>query len=93
MEILFENHIVNQPFKFAAVGDGLELVALAGLTMGYCYKCELKSIDPKVRRGTNWSRQRIPLNGDDVILRKIANRTSEKAIKNQAGSSIPKQVT
>ena len=82
MEILFENQIVNQQLKFAAVGDGLELAALAGVTMGYCYKCELKSIDPKVSRGKNWSRQRIPLNGDDVILRKVAMRTSEKAIKN-----------
>ena len=71
MEILFENHKVNQVLKFAAVADCLELVALAGVTAGYCYKCELLSIDSKVSRGRNWSRQRIPLNGDDEIIIKI----------------------
>ena len=55
MEILFENQIVNLPIKFAACGDGLELVALAGVTTGYCYKCEMKSIDSKISRELNLS--------------------------------------
>ena len=71
MEILFENQKVNQVLKFEAVADGLELVALAGVTAGYCYKCELRSIDSKVSRGINISRQRNPLNGDDEITKKI----------------------
>ena len=82
MEILFENQVVNLPIKFSAVGDGLELVALAGVTTGYCYNCEMKSIDSKVSRGLNFSRQRIPLNGDDIIVRQIAKRTSDEAIIN-----------
>ena len=55
MEILFENQTVNQFLKFAAFGDGLELVALAGVTTGYCYKCEMKSIDSKISRGLHLS--------------------------------------
>ena len=42
----------------------------------------MKSIDSKVSRGLNFSRQRIPLNGDDIIVRQIAKRTSDKAIIN-----------
>ena len=75
---------MNQFLKFAAVGDGLELVALARVTTGHCYKCELRSIDPKISRGRNCSRQRIPLNGDDEIVRKISKRTSEKAFRNSS---------
>ena len=84
MEILFENQIVNLPIKFAAVGDGLELVAFAGVTTGYCYKCEMKIIASKISRVLNLSRQRIPLNGDDIIVKKIAKRTSEKAVLNSS---------
>ena len=84
MEILFENQIVNLPIKFAAVGDGLELVAFAGVTTRYCYKCEMKIIASKISRVLNLSRQRIPLNGDDIIVKKIAKRTSEKAILNSS---------
>ena len=62
MEILFENELVNYPIKFEYIGDGLELVALAGVTTGYCYKCELTSIDPNISRGEKWSRQPILLN-------------------------------
>ena len=47
-EILFENSSVELPIKFSSCGDGLELVELAGVTNGYCYKCELQIVDPKI---------------------------------------------
>ena len=62
----------------------LNSLHLLEFTAGYCYKCELRSIDSKVSRGRKWSRQRIPLNGDDEIIKKIAKRTSEKAFRNSS---------
>ena len=44
----------------------------------------MKSIDSKISPEQNLSRQRIPLNGDDTIVRKIARRTSEKAVLNSS---------
>ena len=41
----------------------------------------MRSIDPQISRGRNWIRQRIALNANDEILRKISKRTSEKAFR------------
>ena len=51
MEILYAGKQIDWPIKFVACGDGLELVALAGVTSGFCYKCEHKYIDPIFGRG------------------------------------------
>ena len=53
----------------------------------------MKSIDSKISPEQNLSRQRIPLDGDDTIVRKIARRTSEKAVLNSSRFSIPKPPT
>ena len=66
-EILFENRTVEFPVKFSSCGDGLELVELAGVTKGYCYKCELKTIDSKFERGETFGRQPILLNGETSL--------------------------
>ena len=63
-EILFQNTTVDLFVKFVACGDGSELVDLAGLTKGYCYKCEIQIINPKLGRGRKFSRQVLPLNGE-----------------------------
>ena len=81
MEILFENELVNHPIKFEYIGDGLELVALAGVTTGNCYKCELTSIDPNISRGEKWSRQPISLNDEVRNFQTFEKRTPEKAVK------------
>ena len=54
-EILFENTTVDHFVKFVACGDGAELVDLAGLTKGYCYKYEMQMTNPKLGRGRKFS--------------------------------------
>ena len=63
-EILFEGRAVNFQVKFTACGDGLELVELAGVTKGYCYKCEIQMADSKFERGRQFSRQPNFLNSE-----------------------------
>ena len=69
-EILFENRTVHFPVKFTSCVDGAEFVDLAGITKGYCYKCELQIIDPKTGRGRKLSRQAIPLIGEKALPQK-----------------------
>ena len=78
-EILFENQTVEFPILFTACGDGLELVELAGVTKGYCYKCELQNVDTKLGRGRRFSRQPIVLNGESAGLEKHRARTLKRA--------------
>ena len=66
-EILFEGRAVNFPVKFSTCGDGLELVELAGVTKGYCYKFEILMADPKFERGRKFSGRPILLNGEAHI--------------------------
>ena len=80
-EILFENRTVQFPVKFSVCGDGLELVELAGVTNGYCYKCELQSIDPKLERGQTFGTQPILSNGETLHKIKPRLRTLERANK------------
>ena len=80
-EILFENTTVEFPVKFSSCGDGLELVELAGVTKGYCYKCELKTIDSKFERGQPFGRQQFLLNGETSLPVKPRLRTLERANK------------
>ena len=68
MEILYAGKQVDWPIKFVAFGDGLELVALAGVTSGFCYKCELKYINPNFGRGQKCSRHEISFFGDSMEL-------------------------
>ena len=65
--------------KFTSCGDGAELVDIAGITKGYCYKCELQIIDPKHGRGRKFSRQPIPLIGETALPTKPEPRTVKKA--------------
>ena len=71
---IVRKEVVNQPIKFEYIGDGLELVALAGVTTGYCYKCELASIDPNVNRGEKRIYQPIPL-FDELTNSKIIEKS------------------
>ena len=63
-KILFEGRTVNFKVKFTACGDGLELMEVAGVTKGYCYKHEIQMADSKFERGRQFSRQPIFLNGE-----------------------------
>ena len=78
-EILFENSKVNFPVKFTSCGDGAELVDLAGITKGYCYKCELLLVDSTNGRGRKFSRQPIPVVGETALPTKPKPRTLKKA--------------
>jgi len=80
-EILFENKTVEFPIKFSVCGDGLELVEIAGVTNGYCYKCERQSIDSKFERGQPFGRQPILLNGETLLQIKPRLRTLKRANK------------
>ena len=81
MEILYAGKQVDWPIKFVACGDGLELVALAGVTSGFCYKCELKYINPSFGRGQKFSRHEISFFGETMELEKAEPRSLKKANK------------
>ena len=81
MEILYAGKQVDWPIKFVACGDGLELVALAGVTSGFCYKCELKYINPSFGRGPKFSRHEISFFGETMELEKAEARSLKKANK------------
>ena len=80
-EISFEKKTVEFPIKFSVCGDGLELVEIAGVTNGYCYKCERQSIDSKFERGQPFGRQPILLNGETLLQIKPRLRTLKRANK------------
>ena len=56
------------------------LLTLAGINKGYCYKCELQLIDSTNGRGRKFSRQPIPLVvGETALPTKPKPRTLKKA--------------
>ena len=81
MEILYEGEIVNWNMEFIIVSDGAELVDLAGVTKGLCYKCELRRLNPKKDRGRKFGRQRIKLVGETTKIEKPRLRTLKRANK------------
>ena len=80
-EILFENRTVEFPIKFLVCGDCLELVEIADIKKGYCYKCELQSIDSKYERRQTFGRQPILCNGQTLLQVKPRLLTLERANK------------
>ena len=81
MEIVYAGKKVDWSVKFLACGDGLELIALAGVTSGFCYKCEHKYINPNFGRGLNFSRHEISFFGENMELEKPEARSLKKANK------------
>ena len=81
MEIMYEGQSVNWKIEFNIVPDGAELVDLAGITKGLCYKCELPRLNPKIDRGRKFGRQHMKLVGEMTKLEKPRLRTLKRANK------------
>ena len=77
--LFFDNQTAEFQILFTACGNDLELVELAGVTKGYCYKCELQNFNPKLGRGRSFGRQSIILNVESSLLEKHRSRTLKSA--------------
>ena len=75
MEFIFQGKIVDCLLKFVPCGDCLELIALAGVTSGFCYMCERKQTNQNLVRGQKRSRHETAVYGENVKLEKFDART------------------